>query len=101
MSAKGKRRGTHAYSMGATAFNEGSTDAEMTNPYHYGDNHLAWQEGWADAEAEYERQQAREPDDRMREMLNTIRRSGDDVPGATELVDAIADAIEMIWEKVK
>ena len=37
----------------------------------------------------------------MREMLNTIRRSGDDVPGATELVDAIADAIEMIWEKVK
>lgn len=42
-----------------------------------------------------------ESDDRMQEMLNAIRRSGDDVSGTTELADAIADAIELIWEKLK
>lgn len=101
MSAKGNRRGTRAYGMGVIAFKDGAHLCDADNPYLYGDNYRAWREGWADAKAEYDQQQAREPDDRMREMLNTIRRSGDDVPGATELVDAIADAIELIWEKLK
>lgn len=93
MSAKGKRRGTHAYSMGFTAFDE---DKDLSaNCYQYGDNYLAWQEGWADAKAEYDRQQARDPDDRMREFLMTIRT----VDGTVQ--EAIADAIEMIWEKVR
>lgn len=101
MSARGKRRGTYAYAQGAEAFADGIRCTDAHNPYQYGDNWRAWNEGWGDAEEAYKEQQAREPDDRMRELLMTIRARGDDVSGTTELADAIADAIEMIWEKVK
>lgn len=92
MSLRSRSQGTYARSIGYEAGRFSPLEAE--NPYEpFSANHAYWVFGYEDGCADRELEEAKEPDRRMDELTGMIRRNGDR--------DAIADAIEMIWEKLK
>lgn len=98
MSTRSQARGTIAYAKGLEA---GLADSGESNPYEaYSDNARYWRAGYEDGAHERKDREAREPDARMHGLLMTIRPLGAAV-GSEELTDAIADALELIWEKLK
>jgi hypothetical protein len=103
MSRKQQLRGTCAYRLGYDAFGDGAPYEEGSGSYYPGSNHDAWKLGWLDARDEQVERKAREPDDRMLYLLRAIRSWGDDWgdDGHVCAYAAIAEALEMIWEKVK
>lgn len=91
MSTRSRARGTIAYAKGREA---GLADSGESNPYEaYSDNARYWRAGYEDGAHERKDREAREPDARMHELTAMIRYHGDH--------EAIAEAIEMIWEKLK
>lgn len=100
MSRKQQLRGTCAYRLGYDAFGDGVPYEEGSGAYYPGNNHDAWKIGWLDARDEQVERKAREPDDRMRELLSTILENSE-LHSNQYAHEAIAEALELIWEKVK
>lgn len=100
MSRKQQLRGTCAYRLGYEAFGDGVPYEEGSGSHCPVNNRDAWKIGWLDARDEQVERKAREPDDRMRELLSTILENSE-LHSNQYAHEAIAEALEMIWEKVK